>query len=229
MEPLYLPPSLPLGALGSLYLYLFQSEGSQSVSDLSSLISTFKPAALKSLFDITRERSFPPLYLSASKDLPQLHLALLGKQSLLHSLQYHAHFKTSSPFITTCCVEADVISSLYVPHINRIPPSNTASLHQVIITFCNLFIVFPSENLFMSTLRNDSHLHRKLFIHAQLLFLTTPQKETFTSSTCCYTFNCQLFRSLEMWPHLQSRQRRGVLILRSKLLRWHSIPFGSFL
>lgn len=72
-------PLPPLPAPGSLYLYPFQSEGSQSVSDLSSLIPTFKPAALKSLFDITRELSFSPLYLSADEDPPKSHLALLGK------------------------------------------------------------------------------------------------------------------------------------------------------
>lgn len=45
------PSLLPrLAALGSLYLYPFQSEGSQSISDVSGLIPTFKPAALKSLF-----------------------------------------------------------------------------------------------------------------------------------------------------------------------------------
>lgn len=74
-------PLPPLPALGSLYLYPFQSEGSQSVSDLSSLIPTFKPAALKSLFDITRELSCSPLYLSAGEDPPKSHLALLGKHS----------------------------------------------------------------------------------------------------------------------------------------------------
>lgn len=74
-------PPLPSPPLGSLYLYPFQSEGSQSVSDLSSLIPTFKPPALKSLFDITGELGFPPLYLSAGEDPPKSHLALLGKHS----------------------------------------------------------------------------------------------------------------------------------------------------
>lgn len=78
--PLSSPP-LPSPPLGSLYLYPFQSEGSQSVSDLSSLIPTFKPPALKSLFDITGELGFPPLYLSAGEDPPKSHLALLGKHS----------------------------------------------------------------------------------------------------------------------------------------------------
>lgn len=80
-SPPPLPPPLPSPPLGSLYLYPFQSEGSQSVSDLSSLIPTFKPPALKSLFDITGELGFPPLYLSASEDPPKSHLALLGKHS----------------------------------------------------------------------------------------------------------------------------------------------------
>lgn len=82
--------------------------------------------------------------------------------------------------------------------------------------------MFLDWNHFMSTLWDDSHLHKKKKKH----FLANISCRLWLRLKRSLLHQVHVVVALEMWPHLRSRQE--VLIFRSKLLRWHVKPSGSF-
>lgn len=149
-------PLPPLPALGSLYLYPFQSEGSQSVPDLSSLIPTFKPAAFKSLFDITRELSDSPLYLSAGEDPPKSHLALLSKHSP-SSLSPRLH-----PASTSWCMRRFI--SKWLPFYCKLLHGSRSGLEPFTFTILTFYGMLSEELRLQKWASGDNYFLK--FIHS---------------------------------------------------------------